>query len=407
MPDVAALAGGDIRYTVLNADYVNGTAGATWPGGGGTSVASPLWASLTTQFNVIFRDQGLPNLGYYNDLLYIASVIAPGSFNDIQLGNNITGFYTTAGLPGFDRLLRPWARAPDRADRPWLFGHAGLRPDERARHAQRHAAGAGADGDRPFAGLVQHQPGDARRRRQGGWRAAPTRRCCSRRRRRAAQASHVDVGSHATDSSARTRPATPGRAGWRSSRCRPTSIPAWSCCSTGSPGRAGYGERRHRRDVRVHIDGATAGRTRPSLSNPFGFADFFASGDAVRVARPVAVAETVGGQDDQLAVVRMRQGGENSLQLTFYKVDDLAGTIDGKAPGHADYAAAGGACLPDLDGGQRHHRAGLRPVQPDAAAGRRCQRHHRHAPGQPQHRRLLLGLRPRQRAGRRPVRRSI
>ena len=60
----------------------------------------------------------------------------------------------------------------------------------------------------------------------------------------------------------------------------------------------------------------------------------------MRVARPVAVAETVGGQNDQLAVVRLRQGGENDLQLTFYKVDDLAGTIDGLAPGHPAYAAA-------------------------------------------------------------------
>ena len=62
---------------------------------GGTSAASPFWASLTTQFNAIFRDQGLPRLGYYTDLLYIANVIAPGSFNDIQLGNNVNSFYTT------------------------------------------------------------------------------------------------------------------------------------------------------------------------------------------------------------------------------------------------------------------------------------------------------------------------
>ena len=60
----------------------------------------------------------------------------------------------------------------------------------------------------------------------------------------------------------------------------------------------------------------------------------------MRVARPVAVAETIGGRDDQLAVVRLRQGGENDLQLTFYKVDDLAGTIDGLAPGHPACAAA-------------------------------------------------------------------
>ena len=47
-------------------------------GDNGTSAAAPLWATLTAQFNVIFRDQGLPALGFYNDLLYIAAAIAPG-----------------------------------------------------------------------------------------------------------------------------------------------------------------------------------------------------------------------------------------------------------------------------------------------------------------------------------------
>jgi subtilase family serine protease len=101
LPDVTTLAGSNAEYTVLNAGYVNGDRDANvLTGGSGTSFASPLWAALTAQFNAIFRDQGLPSLGYYNDLLYIASVIAPGSFNDIELGNNITGFYTTAGEPG-------------------------------------------------------------------------------------------------------------------------------------------------------------------------------------------------------------------------------------------------------------------------------------------------------------------
>jgi hypothetical protein len=38
--------------------------------------------------------------------------------------------------------------------------------------------------------------------------------------------------------------------------------------------------------------------------------------------------------------VRVRQNGENKLSLTFYEVDDLAGTIDGKRPGHEGYALA-------------------------------------------------------------------
>jgi hypothetical protein len=76
------------------------------------------------------------------------------------------------------------------------------------------------------------------------------------------------------------------------------------------------------------------------LSSPFGFADFVTGAGAVRVARPVAVAETAGGADDQTAVVRLRQNGEDSLSLSVFRVDDLSGTVDGLAPGAAGYAAA-------------------------------------------------------------------
>ena len=56
---------------------------------------------MTSQFNVIFRDQGLPALGFYNDLLYIAAAIAPASFNDIVLGNNDSAFYYTEKSTGY------------------------------------------------------------------------------------------------------------------------------------------------------------------------------------------------------------------------------------------------------------------------------------------------------------------
>ncbi len=61
MPDVAALSSGDTYYAVLSADYVNGTSTTLLHGDGGTSAAAPLWASLTTQFNAIFVDQGCPS----------------------------------------------------------------------------------------------------------------------------------------------------------------------------------------------------------------------------------------------------------------------------------------------------------------------------------------------------------
>ncbi len=58
----------------------------------GTSGAAPLWASLILQIDTIFADQNLPQLGFMNDLLYTAAVIAPGSFNDITLGTNTSSF---------------------------------------------------------------------------------------------------------------------------------------------------------------------------------------------------------------------------------------------------------------------------------------------------------------------------
>ena len=144
------------------------------------------------------------------------------------------------------------------------------------------------------------------------------------------------------------------------------------------------------------------------MSNPFGFADFFAGGDAVHVSRAVSIAETVGGANNEHAVVRMRQGGENSLQLTFYRVDDLGGTIDGKPPGHADYAASVGGGAYQTTGGLtgvsgpgygQFSEVLLRGVDAnDIVAMRLDNLKHRH---------LLLGLRARQREGRTASPRSI
>ncbi len=90
----------------------------------------------------------------------------------------------------------------------------------------------------------------------------------------------------------------------------------------------------------VFVDGTEAGAPQVKMTTPFGFVDFASSDGGVRVARPVAVAETVGGADNQQAVVRVRQNGEDSLAVTFYKVDDFNGAIGGLNPGEAGYAAA-------------------------------------------------------------------
>jgi hypothetical protein len=90
----------------------------------------------------------------------------------------------------------------------------------------------------------------------------------------------------------------------------------------------------------VSINASPAQAIQATLSSSFGFADFLSGDAAVRVARPVAVAETAGGHDDQMAIVRLRQGGQDNLSITFYRVDDLSGTINGLHPGDPGYAAA-------------------------------------------------------------------
>ncbi len=99
-PDVTANAGGNASYRLANAN-MSFTEGFYY----GTSAASPLWASLIAQIDTIFDDQGLPDLGYAHDLLYTASAIAPASFNDLTMGNNISSFvfggsYTTESYSG-------------------------------------------------------------------------------------------------------------------------------------------------------------------------------------------------------------------------------------------------------------------------------------------------------------------
>jgi hypothetical protein len=102
--------------------------------------------------------------------------------------------------------------------------------------------------------------------------------------------------------------------------------------------------------VAVSIDGARAGTPQAGITTPFGFADFTTTVGAtsfnpdVRVALPVAIAETAGGASDTVAIVRLRQAGEHNLAVSFFKVDDYAGTIDLGGPvyrpGDANYLAA-------------------------------------------------------------------
>ena len=129
--------------------------------------------------------------------------------------------------------------------------------------------------------------------------------------------------------------------------------------------------------VDINSDAAIA--VQASLSSSFGFADFMTSDGVVRVARAVAVAETAGGADDQQAVVRMRQNGRTAREVTFYRVDDYAGSIGGLSAGpgglrqqrrHAPTRAGGG----DVDRGPGYGHYARRRYR------RRCRRPDRHGP---------------------------
>ncbi len=331
-PDVAAIAGGNFTYF---APWDDMSSYAT--GGFGTSAATPLWASLIAQIDTIFHDQGLPRLGFMNDLLYTAAAIAPASFNDITFGNNVSSlfydtngsshngdtYFTLTGLgydaaPGYDLttgLGTPNGTLLARALTSIAHSQMsfGTSPD------MLEAAGTGWQSGADQSLMFQAMTAD------GG-----------------AIDIGLDAGSFHFGTSASGAYAWTNRLAQQSLqadfdpnlvRLFDKQAQGWVAQSTVTSGQ----------DVSVTIDGSSAHAPQGTLSSPFGFADFVSSDGAVRVARAVAVAETAGGADGQVAIVRVRQNGENDLSITFYKVDDLAGTIDGKQPGHEGYAAAADA----------------------------------------------------------------
>ncbi|MEW6257714.1 MAG: cadherin-like domain-containing protein [Pseudomonadota bacterium] len=95
----------------------------------------------------------------------------------------------------------------------------------------------------------------------------------------------------------------------------------------------------------VGIDGASAGTPQAALSNLFGLVDFVSADaqSAVQVARTVMVAQTANGSDGQTAKITLRQNGMNEVDVAFYRVDDYSGTVDGLRPGDSGYDSASAA----------------------------------------------------------------
>lgn len=329
-PDVTADAGGNMAYNTPQADMQ--------PGHGfeeGTSAAAPMWGALMAQINTVFTDQGLPNTGYINDLLYIAAAIAPASFNDITWGNNISSWafgsgpyvnssgtslavtgYGYEALPGYD--LVSGLGSPN--------GMVLARTLSAVAHAQMYfadepAVASGGDGGSWTSGALQTLLFQT---------MSP-------------YGANVDVtagsGGFEYSSGGSAAYASTSRLAMQSLNpdFDPNLVRLFDTQGQGAQVQhtLGAGE-----IFSLTINGQGTGAPQSNLTDVFGFIDLTSDAGVVRVARPVAVAETAGGADDQMAVVRVRQNGQDDTSVGFYRVDDLTGAIGGLAPGDAGYSAA-------------------------------------------------------------------
>ena len=329
VPDVSANAGGNLFYLVPKEDMKD------THGDGGTSAATPLWASLAIQINAILLDQGMHlKLGYMTDLLYIAATIAPGSFNDIRLGNNNSSFYLNGTYQSDGRDITPTGHGYE-ADRGYdlasgLGSPNGLllaRAISEITNAQVHFATT---------------PDVIDANGSGGWTSGTTQTLLLQTTASADATVTVDTGSTATDASSTAHASYAWTSQLAQQSLQTDFDGALLALFDGrTQGTLTQAIVEDGDSVSVTFNGTTTVATQAGLSASFGFADFFLDPDnSVRVAQSVAVAQTAGGADDVNVVVRMRQVAGADLSLMLYKVDDYNGTIGGVAPDQAGYAAA-------------------------------------------------------------------
>ena len=342
VPDVAALAGGNLKYNVPQPDMTISPGVAL---GAGTSAAAPMWAALVSQFNAIFHDQELPNLGYMNDLLYIAAAIAPASFNDVTLGNNTSSF--SLGGPYSTPTADAPGKEPSQAVSPTGFGYA-------AGPGYDLTTGLGTPNglllSRALTTIAHNQisfatsPSVVESNGVGGWTSPEDQSLLVQTTSASFAAVNVFSGSDST--SIVSPPA--GTFAWTSRFAQQTLQPDFDVNLVKLFDRQSQGSLTSVStsagdNFAVTIDALSASAPQATLTAPFGFVDFVSGDSDVHVARPIAVAETVDALDDQQAVIRMRQAGTDKLVVRFYRVDDFTGTIDGLAPGDPGYAAAADA----------------------------------------------------------------
>lgn len=333
-PDVAADAGGNLWYTSPTPDLTGSV-----QSGDGTSAATPLWAGLATQINAIFADQGLPKLGYMNDLLYTAAAIAPASFNDITIGSSTSSFflggteYQTHNAAGVLINVVPTGHGYAAKDGYDLVTGLGTPNGTILARAMTWIAQSQTSYDSTPAVLESDG--------HGGWKSGADQSLLVQSSYGSAGTIGIDIGGvdHALASRGAMTFAWTSRMAGQSLQADfdPALVRLFDHQSQGDiwQFQAGQGAA-----ISVSADGTSGHASQAGLTSSFGFADYFANSGAVRLAQAVAVAETVGAANDQVAIVRVRQGGQNDLAVTFYRVDDQTGKIGGLAPGAAGYAEA-------------------------------------------------------------------
>ncbi|MBI2742201.1 MAG: hypothetical protein HYX38_37380 [Rhodospirillales bacterium] len=342
VPDVSANAGGNLQYLVPNGDLTENT------GQIGTSSAAPFWAALTVQFNAIFADQDLPQLGYMNDLLYIASAIAPAAFNDVTLGGNMSSFsmggsYNTLASDGTYVNVTPTGYGYYAG--PGYDLVSGLGSPNGLLLAR--ALTSIAHSQVSFSTSPDMLDADG-----SGWTSGADQSLLFQTMSGSSANVSLDLGSDILSftSVASGSYAWTNRVAQQSMQADfdPNLVRMFDKYGQGAVAQSmvSQGE-----SIGVSINASAADAIQGALSSPFGFADFVTDSGVVRVARPVAVAETVGAQDDQTAIVRLRQNGEDSLSVSFYRVDDLSGSIDGIQVGQAGYAQAAQGRAYQVSGG--------------------------------------------------------
>jgi hypothetical protein len=333
-PDVSALAGGNMAWVVPPGDM-----SPTLSSNGGTSAATPFWAALTAQFNAIFKDQGLPQLGFMNDLLYNASAIKIASFNDITIGNNTSSY-----------VLGGHYTADDQSITPTGYGYS-------ASPGYDLATGLGSPNGillgRALTEIAHHQtsyagtPSLLDAAIGGGWQTGDVGQNVLIQATTAANtAVHVVLGSENFDftSQGASSYAWTARLAQQSLQddFDPNLVRMFDKAHQGS---LFQGDIAKDSAVSIAIGGDPGTAVQAGLTSEYGFANFFAGSGVVDLARAVAVAETAGAANDQNAIVRLRQNGEDTVAVSFYRVDDYSGKIGSLSPGDSAYAAAAQARL--------------------------------------------------------------